>query len=123
MINVCVLTFCLAETSARQDKPVSIPFASGASSHVGDQAVLECVADGHPSPSVRWQRRGDQGVLLPERAVQHLGSLKIPDVSVDDAGVYECVVENRLGTPVMQEVVLEVIGEFVNSASNSILIG
>ena len=44
--------------------------------------------------------------------MQHSGSLKIPHVAMQDAGVYECIAENRAGSPVRKEVTLEVIGEW-----------
>ena len=91
-----------------QDEPASIAIASGVTAKIGHHAVLECIPQGVPYPTVRWQRQGGE---LPESAVQHSGSLKIPHVAMEDAGVYECIVENGAGTPARKEVILEVIGE------------
>ncbi len=62
-----------------------------------------------PYPDVRWEREGD--IPLPETASLRSGMLKIRDVTVEDAGVYKCIADNGVGSPVMKQVTLEVIGK------------
>uniref|UniRef100_A0A8C3XZV7 Contactin 4 n=1 Tax=Catharus ustulatus TaxID=91951 RepID=A0A8C3XZV7_CATUS len=58
----------------------------------------ECRASGRPKPSYRWLKDWGFAVLFPQGRVQlEQGSLSIANVSLSDAGMYQCVAENRHG--------------------------
>uniref|UniRef100_A0A8C0C0D6 Contactin 4 n=1 Tax=Buteo japonicus TaxID=224669 RepID=A0A8C0C0D6_9AVES len=56
---------------------------------IEESVVWECRASGRPKPSYRWLKDGE--VQLEQ------GSLTITNVSLSDAGMYQCVAENRHG--------------------------
>uniref|UniRef100_A0A8C5UB68 Contactin 4 n=1 Tax=Malurus cyaneus samueli TaxID=2593467 RepID=A0A8C5UB68_9PASS len=61
-----------------------------------ERVSWECRASGRPKPSYRWLKDGEP--LLPQGRLQlEQGSLTIPNVSLSDAGMYQCVAENRHG--------------------------
>ncbi|NXY07135.1 CNTN4 protein, partial [Pteruthius melanotis] len=63
---------------------------------IEERVSWECRASGRPKPSYRWLKDGEP--LLPQGRVQlEQGSLTIPNVSLADAGMYQCVAENRHG--------------------------
>ncbi|KAM9654701.1 contactin-4 isoform 1-T1 [Morphnus guianensis] len=63
---------------------------------IEESVVWECRASGRPKPSYRWLKDGEP--LLPQGRVQlEQGSLTITNVSLSDAGMYQCVAENRHG--------------------------
>jgi len=64
----------------------------------GDSVALRCQASGEPAPTMEWLRAGQ-----PVRASQRLqtlpdGSLWLERVEARDAGPYECVAHNLLGS-------------------------
>ncbi|KAM6237533.1 hemicentin-2 [Spheniscus humboldti] len=65
---------------------------------LGGDARLDCDAQGHPAPLVRWSK---DGVLVAAsgrlRQLQN-GSLAIHGIGSTDAGHYRCMVENDAGT-------------------------
>ncbi|RMB93417.1 hypothetical protein DUI87_30112 [Hirundo rustica rustica] len=66
--------------------------------HPGDDALLDCRAQGHPEPLISWSK---DGVPLAARGrLQQLqnGSLAIRAVGSTDVGQYRCVAENDAGT-------------------------
>lgn len=63
-----------------------------------EDVALQCQASGEPAPTVEWLRAGQ-----PLRASQRLrtlpdGSLWLQRVEAGDAGTYECVAHNLLGS-------------------------
>ncbi|KAF4792077.1 Contactin-4 [Turdus rufiventris] len=63
---------------------------------IEERVSWECRASGRPKPSYRWLKDGEP--LLPQGRVQlEQGSLSIANVSLSDAGMYQCVAENRHG--------------------------
>ena len=62
----------------------------------GDDITLACVPPrGEPSPRVRWSK--DSSPLKPDSvrvSVLQTGSLRIRDVSAEDAGSYVCIAFN-----------------------------
>ncbi|PKU33944.1 hypothetical protein llap_15752 [Limosa lapponica baueri] len=74
-----------------------------------ESVAWECRASGRPKPSYRWLKDGEP--LLPQGRVQlEQGSLTITNVSLSDAGMYQCVAENRHGI-IFASAELSVIGK------------
>uniref|UniRef100_A0A8C0MW62 Hemicentin 2 n=1 Tax=Canis lupus familiaris TaxID=9615 RepID=A0A8C0MW62_CANLF len=75
-----------------------------------EDVALQCQASGEPAPTVEWLRAGQ-----PLRASQRLrtlpdGSLWLQRVEAGDAGTYECVAHNLLGSTTARAI-LAVRGE------------
>ncbi|XP_059918059.1 neurofascin homolog (chicken) a isoform X3 [Gadus macrocephalus] len=63
----------------------------------GQQLLLECIAAGLPTPSIKWFKKGGD---LPAQKVKfenHNKTLKIVSVSEEDAGEYVCLANNHVG--------------------------
>lgn len=66
----------------------------------GRDTVMICSADGYPAPTITWLRN-DIPVDMGEARFSILptgGSLHIGKVRESDAGIYECIAENSVGT-------------------------
>ncbi|XP_054980117.1 LOW QUALITY PROTEIN: hemicentin-2 [Sorex araneus] len=76
----------------------------------GDDVALQCQASGEPAPEVEWLRAGRP--LAASRRLRTLpdGSLWLEQVEAGDAGAYECVAHNLLGSA-SARAVLAVRGE------------
>nr|XP_020651666.1 contactin-5 isoform X1 [Pogona vitticeps] len=62
----------------------------------GDQLRWECKATGKPRPTYRWLKNG--GPLWPGSRIEMVnGVLMIHSVNQSDAGMYQCVAENKHG--------------------------
>ncbi|XP_067322630.1 contactin-5 isoform X2 [Anolis sagrei] len=62
----------------------------------GDQLRWECKAIGKPRPTYRWLKNGTP--LWPESRIEMVnGVLMIHSVNQSDAGMYQCVAENKHG--------------------------
>ncbi|XP_071657307.1 neural cell adhesion molecule L1 isoform X1 [Patagioenas fasciata] len=63
----------------------------------GGTLVLECIAEGLPTPAVRWQRLN--GALPARAALENFNkTLRLRAVEEADDGEYECVAENAQGS-------------------------
>ncbi|XP_072345076.1 contactin-5-like [Scyliorhinus torazame] len=62
----------------------------------GQQLRWECRASGRPRPTYRWLKNGEL-LTSQERLEIKNGLLTIPRVGQSDAGMYQCVAENRYG--------------------------
>uniref|UniRef100_A0A8C7QF65 Cell adhesion molecule L1-like b n=1 Tax=Oncorhynchus mykiss TaxID=8022 RepID=A0A8C7QF65_ONCMY len=62
----------------------------------GDELLLECIAEGFPTPKIEWVRMGHR---LPDRATieNHGKLLSIDRVNEDDSGKYRCKAKNIHG--------------------------
>ena len=63
---------------------------------VGDATRLHCDARGAPAPEVVWYK--DDAVLDSTARRRVTWSLRLDHVTVEDSGVYTCVVYNHVGT-------------------------
>uniref|UniRef100_A0A8C8VIM3 Cell adhesion molecule L1 like n=1 Tax=Pelusios castaneus TaxID=367368 RepID=A0A8C8VIM3_9SAUR len=85
----------------RKPRMLIPPESSGSSSSVtvikGGVLLLECIAEGLPTPHLNWIKT--VGYLPKDRAVtESFGKiLKIEQVSAEDEGTYECTASNSLG--------------------------
>ncbi|XP_014111826.1 PREDICTED: hemicentin-2 [Pseudopodoces humilis] len=66
--------------------------------HSGGDALLDCHAQGHPEPLIRWSKDGVPVVAHGRLHQLQNGSLAIRDVGSTDVGQYRCVAENDAGT-------------------------
>ncbi|XP_026716212.1 hemicentin-2 [Athene cunicularia] len=66
--------------------------------HPGGDALLDCDAQGHPLPLIRWSKDGVPVVASGRLHQLQNGSLAIHAVGSTDAGLYRCVAENNAGT-------------------------
>ncbi|XP_063141487.1 contactin-4 isoform X4 [Rattus norvegicus] len=61
-----------------------------------ESVFWECKANGRPKPTYRWLKNGDP-LLTRERIQIEQGTLNITIVNLSDAGMYQCVAENKHG--------------------------
>ncbi|XP_055044210.2 contactin-3 [Misgurnus anguillicaudatus] len=63
---------------------------------IEERLFWECKANGKPKPSYSWLKNGE---LLPVEDRMHIenGALTISSVNLSDAGIYQCVAENKHG--------------------------
>ncbi|XP_070247558.1 neural cell adhesion molecule L1-like protein isoform X8 [Myotis yumanensis] len=89
--------------SIKQRKPSLLlpPAARGPESTVtvlrGDTLVLECFAEGLPTPQVNWEKVGGDLPKGRETKENYGKMLKIEKVSYEDKGNYRCTANNFLG--------------------------
>ncbi|KAM9324473.1 neural cell adhesion molecule L1-like protein [Gastrophryne carolinensis] len=64
----------------------------------GKTLLLECIAEGLPTPVIQWQKEGEES-LRHHISVESFGKiLKIVDVSKEDRGIYRCEAQNDMGS-------------------------
>ena len=68
----------------------------------GGTAEINCVANGAPIPTIRWKKLNAtlDVVMSDERFTINptTGTLRISKVKKADAGLYQCIATNKLGT-------------------------
>ncbi|XP_010628262.1 neural cell adhesion molecule L1-like protein isoform X2 [Fukomys damarensis] len=88
----------------KQRKPRLLlpPPESGSESSVtilrGDTLLLECFAEGLPTPQVEWEKMGDDLPKGRETKENYGKTLKIENIAYQDKGNYRCTANNFLGT-------------------------
>uniref|UniRef100_A0A670JGZ8 Neogenin n=1 Tax=Podarcis muralis TaxID=64176 RepID=A0A670JGZ8_PODMU len=105
--------FCLKSGVLRQP--------SSLTKITGQNAVLPCVATGIPIPVIRWTRNEEE--LVTESSKNYLllagGTLKINDITEDDAGTYTCIADNGNETIEAQaDLIVQAPPEFLKQPSN-----
>ena len=76
----------------------------------GTTVVLNCQAEGEPTPTIEWSRQGRPLLGNDRFASLSNGSLRISSAQKEDTAEYECVARNLLGS-VLVRVTLTVRGE------------
>lgn len=68
----------------------------------GSTVVLNCQAEGEPTPTIEWSRQGRP--LLGNDRLSSLsnGSLRISSVQKEDTAAYECVARNLVGSALVR---------------------
>ncbi|XP_077134184.1 neural cell adhesion molecule L1-like protein isoform X1 [Ranitomeya variabilis] len=64
----------------------------------GEVLQLECIAEGLPTPTNKWQKDGEESIKHRVIVEGHGTQLKIKDITKDDEGVYTCEAENEMGS-------------------------
>ncbi|GAB0090251.1 Peroxidasin [Sergentomyia squamirostris] len=65
---------------------------------VGEEVVLDCEAEGNPSPLLSWERDDGQQIVFTARIYLTGNQLHIKDAKESDSGLYVCVAENSVGS-------------------------
>ncbi|XP_066489499.1 neuronal cell adhesion molecule isoform X9 [Tiliqua scincoides] len=64
----------------------------------GNTLMLECIAEGLPTPVIRWIKEGGELPVNRTFIENFNKTLKIIDISEADSGKYKCMARNRLGS-------------------------
>lgn len=89
-------------TNSMIDRRPRLLFPANASSHLvalqRQPLVLECIAEGFPTPTIKWLR--PSGPMPADRVTyqNHNKTLHLRDVGEEDDGEYRCLAENSLGS-------------------------
>ncbi|MED6292792.1 MAM domain-containing glycosylphosphatidylinositol anchor protein 2, partial [Ilyodon furcidens] len=74
----------------------------------GQTVSLVCITTGgEPTPILTWVSSND---TLPQRSVVNGGTLTLPAITSDEAGVYSCVASNNVGNPAKKSTTIVVRG-------------
>uniref|UniRef100_A0A4W5N6X5 MAM domain containing glycosylphosphatidylinositol anchor 2 n=1 Tax=Hucho hucho TaxID=62062 RepID=A0A4W5N6X5_9TELE len=74
----------------------------------GQTVTLVCVTSGgDPTPTLTWVHSADE---LPKKSVLNGGTLTLPAISIEEAGVYSCVASNNVGNPAKKSTTIVVRG-------------
>uniref|UniRef100_A0A2K6UR91 Neural cell adhesion molecule L1 n=1 Tax=Saimiri boliviensis boliviensis TaxID=39432 RepID=A0A2K6UR91_SAIBB len=89
-------------TNSMIDRKPRLLFPTNSSSHLvalqGQPLVLECIAEGFPTPTIKWLR--PSGPMPADRVTyqNHNKTLQLLNVGEEDDGEYRCLAENSLGS-------------------------
>ncbi|XP_075039177.1 neural cell adhesion molecule L1-like protein isoform X2 [Mixophyes fleayi] len=64
----------------------------------GEDLMLECIAEGLPSPTIEWKKEGKDSLRHNAVFERHGKILKIKDITEEDRGIYHCEAKNELGS-------------------------
>eukprot|EP00063_Salmo_salar_P090695 XP_014065530.1 PREDICTED: MAM domain-containing glycosylphosphatidylinositol anchor protein 2-like isoform X1 [Salmo salar] len=74
----------------------------------GQSVTLVCVTSGgEPTPTLTWVRNTDE---LSKKSRLNGGTLTLPAISMEEAGVYSCVASNNVGNPAKKSTAIVVRG-------------
>ncbi|KAH0618306.1 hypothetical protein JD844_017377 [Phrynosoma platyrhinos] len=99
----CTATNVAGSSSSNMELTVLVPpKIRSAKDHYSvvenSQVLLSCVADGIPTPSMKWKK---DGILLMSTMRKHIsgthGDLFVDDVVPEDTGIYTCIASNVAG--------------------------
>uniref|UniRef100_H3DCJ5 Contactin 3a, tandem duplicate 2 n=1 Tax=Tetraodon nigroviridis TaxID=99883 RepID=H3DCJ5_TETNG len=77
-------------------KPQWIQAVKDTALAIEERLHWECRANGKPKPSYAWLKNGQQ-LLSGDRITVEDGVLSVPALALSDAGMYQCVAENKHG--------------------------
>ncbi|XP_010833730.1 PREDICTED: neural cell adhesion molecule L1-like, partial [Bison bison bison] len=89
-------------TNSMMDRKPHLLFPTNSSSHLvalqGQPLILECIAEGFPTPTIKWLR--PSGPMPADRVTyqNHNKTLQLLNVGEEDDGEYRCLAENSLGS-------------------------
>ncbi|TKC37885.1 hypothetical protein EI555_009223, partial [Monodon monoceros] len=89
-------------TNSMMDRKPRLLFPTDASTHLvalqGQPLALECIAEGFPTPTIKWLR--PSGPMPADRVAyqSHNKTLQLLNVGEEDDGEYRCLAENPLGS-------------------------
>ena len=97
--------FLTVDISAELQAPrfITQPSASGSIVAVGRTKILQCQALGFPQPQYRWIKDGD---FISGFSSEHF--YKIQSVEREDAGSYQCIAKNSVGSILSEMIPLSV---------------
>ncbi|GBL76499.1 Titin [Araneus ventricosus] len=73
---------------------------------IGDSVIITCDASGSPRPRIYWKKLLDkrnasiQTSLREHASNESANQLKLPSISYEDAGVYECIADNGISNKI-----------------------
>uniref|UniRef100_A0A3Q2U0Z7 MAM domain containing glycosylphosphatidylinositol anchor 2 n=1 Tax=Fundulus heteroclitus TaxID=8078 RepID=A0A3Q2U0Z7_FUNHE len=83
----------------------------------GQTVSLVCITTGgEPTPTLTWVSTNDS---LPQRSVVKGGTLTLPAITSDEAGVYSCVASNNVGNPAKKSTTIVVRGRKITQLSTT----
>ncbi|KAF4078934.1 hypothetical protein AMELA_G00187350 [Ameiurus melas] len=103
IVQKTAMSVIVSNSNAILERKPSLLSPSGGQTYThivkGEELLLECIAEGFPTPTVEWTKIGDK---LPDRALlKNFGKhLSIEEVLEDDEGKYICKAHNSHGVAV-----------------------
>ncbi|KAJ3593362.1 hypothetical protein NHX12_005697, partial [Muraenolepis orangiensis] len=112
----------LTSETTEDRKPEFLVLPSAVTKSVDASVLLPCAATGFPTPSVRWTLNDN---VLDESGGRHEvvagGSLRISNLTEDDAGLYTCLASNGLHNSTIEaqaQLTVQVPPQFVKRPAN-----
>ncbi|XP_014834294.1 PREDICTED: contactin-3-like [Poecilia mexicana] len=95
LIVCCAL--CFVGVMGEYEPKIEVHFPDSVPAAKESVVKLECFALGNPVPEISWRRTS--GVPFPSKVKMKNSNavLEIPNFQQEDAGMYECIAENRRG--------------------------
>uniref|UniRef100_A0A8C9WSV9 Cell adhesion associated, oncogene regulated n=1 Tax=Scleropages formosus TaxID=113540 RepID=A0A8C9WSV9_SCLFO len=98
-------------------EPASVPQGlTDQSVPAGSSAVFTCVAKGNPAPNVTWLLNSAAITFSPHRHISD-SSLHISDVTAEDQGIYQCLLDNGIGSAQSAAVLTVLPGPLASSSA------
>lgn len=77
---------------------------------LGDILELKCEASGTPPPKISWSKSGTR--LMTQQGTYEGPVVTFESVQKDNAGVYQCLADNKIGEPATAAVTISVICKY-----------
>ncbi|VDN12239.1 unnamed protein product [Dibothriocephalus latus] len=78
-------------------KPVLVKSPQNQTARLGEIVTMECQAEGHPIPTIRWFHDNSSVRLGGSHSLIRNGSLRIVGVTEKEEGIYHCVASSSQG--------------------------